>query len=324
MLKDDVERAMPMLRITADDDTPRLHGAATPLLPVLRHALASDPGPVTIMVHGFKYAPGVAGRCPHASIFARDVTPVRGREISWPRHLGLRGQRGEGLGISFGWPAHCSIWQAHARAEQAGVALARMVTMIRDLSPRRPVHVVAHSLGARVALAAVRAGQPGAITRTILLAAAEYGETARAALSSDAGRQTQVLNVTSRENDLFDFLMERAVASHHPGDRMLGHFPTHLPNMVTLQLDDPEALAALRRAGYPIAPPERRVCHWSPYLRAGVFPLYCAFLSGEMPLPVLRAALPEAPAPRWSRLLPLRALPASRASRDAPHGVTQA
>jgi hypothetical protein len=83
---------------------------------------------------------------------------------------------------------------------------------------------------------------------------------------------------------------------------MLGAGTVALPNLTTLQLDDAASLAALRRAGYRIAPPARLVCHWSPYLRPGVFPLYRAVLDGALGLGQLRALLPEQGAPRWSRL----------------------
>ncbi|WP_040604273.1 esterase/lipase family protein [Sagittula stellata] len=297
---------MPMLRITVTDGEPRLHGATTPLSPTLRRALAEDPGPVTVMVHGYKYLPGHPKHCPHRTIFARVPSVTDPRVVSWPRHLGLRGQHGEGLGISFGWMARGTIWDAHAEALVAGHALARLVAEIRRIAPARPVNLVAHSLGARVALTAIGYGNPGAVSRAVLLAAAEYAGVACSALSGASGQATQVLNVTSRENDLYDFLLERLVPPTIPQDRMLGHGTPRLPNLVTLQLDDPTSLKTLRAAGFPIAEPQRLVCHWSPYLRAGVFPLYAAFLSNDLPLGRLRALLPETGTPRWSRILPRR------------------
>ncbi|WP_300443670.1 alpha/beta hydrolase [uncultured Mameliella sp.] len=289
-----------MLRITVTENGTRLHGDDAPVLPALADALAADTGPVTIMVHGYKYQPGHPVHCPHASLMSPAPHAEDRRVVSWPARLGLQDR----VAISFGWQARGSIWAAHRRAALAGEALAALVREIRRLAPRRPVNVIAHSLGARVALAAVRAGAPGAITRAALLAAAEYGEVARRTLDSAKGGQTQVLNVTSRENDVFDFLLERLVPPAHPGDRMLGHGGVNLPHMVTLQLDDAQSLAALRGLGFPIAPPDRLICHWSPYLREGVFPLYRAILSGDLTLDRLRAVLPTACAPRWSRLRP--------------------
>ena len=91
-----------------------------------------------------------------------------------------------------------------------------------------------------------------------------------------------------------------------PSVRVWGHGDLYSGGklLVTLQLDDAQSLAALRGLGFPIAPPDRLICHWSPYLREGVFPLYRAILSGDLTLDRLRAVLPTACAPRWSRLRP--------------------
>lgn len=295
---------MPMLCVTVTDTDPRLHGADGPLRPALASALAADTGPVTIMVHGYKYQPGHPVHCPHASLLSPEPRTSGWKIVSWPERLGLHGERGQGLAISFGWRARGSIWAAHRRAETAGRALAALVRDIRRHAPARSINIVAHSLGARVALTAIRSAPPGAITRAVLLAAAEYGETAARTLDSAAGQKTEVLNVTTRENDLYDFILECLVRPQRRGDRMLGHGGLRHQRMVTLQLDDSRSLAALRNEGFPIAAPERLICHWSPYLRAGVFPLYRAVLTGEMPLDRLRALLPDDCAPRWSRLRP--------------------
>ncbi|PYG27748.1 alpha/beta hydrolase [Pelagimonas varians] len=292
---------MPMLRISVEDDHPRLHGSSTPLGPTLRHALSCDPGPVKIMIHGYKYLPGHPIFCPHDGILSRAPRREGPRVVSWPRHLGLRGQQGEGLGISFGWAARGKIWAAYDQADSAGNALALLLADIQRIAPGRCVQLIAHSLGGRVALKAVKQSQPGDVSHAILLAAAEFGSVAKAALTTKAGQQVAVLNVTSRENDLYDFMLERLVRGEGPNRRTLGHGCTRLPNMATLQLDDLRSIAALRQAGYPIAPPQRRVCHWSPYLRPGVFPLYRAFLTGKLPVPHLRAVLPTEIEPRWAR-----------------------
>lgn len=295
---------MPILRVTVTENRPSLHGASVSLRAALRSGLAADPGPVTVMLHGYKYQPGHPVHCPHTSLFARKPERRNAKIVSWPHHLGLRAQHGEGLGLAFGWAARGSIWDAYKTAEHAGQALACLLSDIRQMAPERPIHLVGHSLGARVALCAVRDSAPGTVTRAILLAAAVYGGTARDALCSDAGRQTDVLNVTSRENDIYDYLMERLVPPDTAGDRMLGHGGHNIPNMVTLQLDDGESLQRLSHAGFPIAAPSRRICHWSPYLRRGVFALYRAYLSGALSAHSLRGLLPTAPAPRWSRLRP--------------------
>ncbi|WP_425098615.1 hypothetical protein [Tropicibacter sp. S64] len=296
---------MPLLRVTTSETGPALHGASAPLLPSLRRALQSDAGPVTVMIHGYKYLPGDPLHCPFIGILARTPDRPGGRVLSWPRHLGLRGQQGEGLGISFGWAARGSIRTAWQAADAAGADLARLLAQVRQLAPARPVHVVGHSLGARVALSAIRRCLPGTLRTAILLAGAEFQSTARAALDA-GGPELRLLNVTSRENDVFDFLLECCVPAPARGERMLGYGALRHPRLATVQLDDPVCLAALRGLGFPVAPPLRRVCHWSPYLRPGVFPLYRAVMRERLDWDTLKGALPAQPMPRWSALHPFR------------------
>ena len=304
---------MPLVRITAEEEGLRLFNGSAAVAPALRAALVhpqAGAGPVVVMIHGFKYRPGHPEHCPHRTILSLARNPQIRRNLSWPRHLGFgRGRPDEGLAVAFGWEARKSLRQACRTALDAGIRLAELVTLLRSIAPARPVHIVAHSLGARVALAAMARLAPGALDTVILLTGAEFTSAARAALDSPCGRGARVLNVTSRENDVFDFLMERCVAPPEPGDQMLGLGRLRAPNLVTLQLDDPATLAALRRAGFPLAAPAGRICHWSAYLRPGVFPLYRALLSGRLSLSQLRALCPDEPAPRWSRLRPQR-LPA--------------
>lgn len=304
---------MPMLHITAQDHGPGLHDAPPSggaMRQALQQALAQDPGPVTVMLHGYKYLPGHPLHCPHSSLLAPSPVVCGPKIVSWPQHLGFDGTPGEGVGLAFGWPARGSIWQAFDRAGRAGAHLAEVLAEVRALDPNRPIHAIGHSMGARVILEALRLSAPRVVSRAVLLAAAEFHDTACAALDSPGGRTCAVLNVTSRENDLYDFMIERLIPAPRPGDRVLGFGAVARPNVVTVQIDDPQSLALLRRAGFGIAPPARRVCHWSSYRRPGVFGLYHAFVREQITLPQLRALLPEETAPRWSRLMPpLPALP---------------
>lgn len=252
--------------------------------------------PVVVMVHGWRYAPGFARDCPHGSILSLDPQPGDRRAVSWPRHLGLDGS--QGLGIALGWNAKCDPWRAHLRAGRTGVALAQIASMVHSHSGR-PVQVIAHSMGARVALSALRHVAPGHICRMILLAAAETRTQALAALATPAGQTVEVINVTTRENDLFDASFEWGI---HFGLRTsigqgLGQAQTGWHD---LWIDQTRTLVGLAALGHPFADQPRRICHWSPYLRLGTIGLYRALLDGRLPtqdLPVHR------PAPRWSRLI---------------------
>jgi len=298
---------MPLLHINSGPDGPVLHARQDAALrPALAQALRHGRGPVVIMTHGYKFAPGHGLDCPHQHILSLDPACRSWKAMSWPRGLGFgAGQRDEGTAIAFGWPGRGTIWQAYRQAEIAGAALARLIEMIARIAPERPLHLLAHSLGARVVLGALERLPEGRVARAILLSGAEFGSRAAEALSRGAGRTAEIVNVTSRENDLFDFLLERLVAPPVPGDRSLGHGLPALPRTLTLQLDHPDTLAALRRAGFEIARPKARVCHWSSYLRPGVFQFYRALVRTpeSLSLAQLRAALPAEPDPRWSRIL---------------------
>lgn len=275
----------------------RVDGAA------LAQALASLPkgAPVVVMIHGYRFAPDArGGNCPHGHIFSMQPPAQDWTAISWPRHLGLN--CGRALAIGFGWPARGQFRGACARARAAGRALAELAALVQSLDPGRAFDVVGHSLGARVALAALPHAEAGDFRRMILLAAAELRRPAQRAMASAAGRAVQVVNVTTRENDLFDFLFEWLGAAGL--DTAIGQgLREARANWLDLQLDQAASLTALARLGHVLPAPPARISHWSPYLRPGALGLYRAILDGSLPLERLRSALPERRDPRWSRLL---------------------
>ena len=295
---------MPLLQINAGRDGPVVNRTQRPLGPTLQKALQT-PGPIIIMLHGYKFAPGHHRGCPHRHILSLRPNPQCWKALSWPRALGFgAGKAQEGLGIAFGWSARGTIWQAYARAASAAGQLARLITQIRRAAPGRAVHLMAHSLGARVILSALPKLSEGSIGRVILLCGAEYKGHAVHCLNAGAGRTAEVFNITSRENDLFDFILERLIAAPVAGDRCIGAGLPDQPKAVTLQLDHAGSLAALARAGFKLPLPAGLICHWSSYLRPGVFDLYHALLRkpGSLPLAQLRATLPDRTEHRWSRL----------------------
>ncbi len=284
---------MPLLKINAD-------GAHLP--EGTRQALTKSLGqlphtaPVIICVHGYKFSPSTPAHDPHRHILALDPDHPSERAVSWPRALGF-GTRtpDEGLCIALGWEARRSIWRAYRQARLTGEALARLIWMID-----RPVQLIGHSLGARVLLSALPHVHAGAVQRAILLAAAEFQSSARTALETEAGEACEVLNITTRENDLFDRMFEMSLTPDHlcceSSPRSLGRgLGQALHHWADIQIDAVGTRRTLSRMGFDIAPPERKICHWSPYLRRGVFDFYRSALRQpeHVPLRRLRTQHPE-------------------------------
>ncbi len=253
--------------------------------------------PIVVMVHGFRFAPDAGPHCPYGHIFALQPRATHDpTAISWPQHLGLR----SGLTIGFGWQGRGFLPAVNRRALLAGRGLAQLGAIIRKIDPSRRLDVIAHSMGARVALSALNVARSEDFRRLILLAAAETRRPALRALQSPAGRAAQVINVTSRENDIFDFLYEWGAKAGL--DTAIGQgLGRDLPNWLNLPIDQPTTLHALTRLGYPLPMPPKRFCHWSPYSRAGVFALYRALIEDSLDMGDLLKALPQGF--RWERLL---------------------
>ena len=259
--------------------------------------------PIVVMIHGYRFSPRIPEASPHRHILSLAPDPAAQRAMSWPRALGFTENGDEGLAVAFGWHARGGLRAAYARAAGAGAELAALVDAL-VLAARRPVAMIGHSLGARVALAAMQRAAPGSVGRVVLLSAAELQGRAEAAIASPAGMLAEVVNVTSRENDPYDLGLELILSGGR--QRALG-FGLGQPrrNWVDLQIDDPDTLDSLRRLGFSIEGRASRACHWSPYLRAGLFAVWRTVLCqpAALPLPLLAMARPERPARRWSRLI---------------------
>lgn len=288
---------MALVVLNDDQDTPAALWQAVRALP---------PGaPVVVMIHGYRFSPHSPQHDPHAHILALNPREGGRRVVSWPRALGFAeaDDPREGLAIAFGWEARGNLRAAYGRAGDAGARLARIIDRIAQTCGR-PAGLIGHSLGARVALTALGEAGPDAVRRVILLAAAELRARAALALDSPAGRGAEVINVTSRENDLFDLGMELALTGGVR--RALGFgLAEARENWLDLQIDDAGTLQALHGMGFRVSGQALRCCHWSPYLRGGVFQLYQSALRDPdgLPLRLLRRHLPAEAAPRWSRLL---------------------
>ncbi|MCB2116434.1 MAG: alpha/beta hydrolase [Rhodobacteraceae bacterium] len=286
---------MTLVHVNAEGCLWRMRDPGGPDLAGLLAALPPD-RPVPILIHGFRYGPGIAGRDPHETILSHHPRLPDG-DLPWPPHLGLTGD-GPDLGIAFGWMGYGSFWSARARAAEAGLALAALIGRIRTLSPGRRVTVLAHSLGARVLLSALPATTPGDIARAILLFPAVLRTEVDAALATRGGRATEIVNVTSRENRIFDLFVSFLASGGLDRPAGGGHAARHA-GWADLGLDCAETLAHLNLLGFAIGGRERRICHWSSYMRPGVFALYRALIAEPEALSLHRLL----PLPRTSEAL---------------------
>jgi len=292
---------MAVIRINASPSGLSLHDSAQPVTARL-HDMANRTGPVVILIHGYKYIPGSSQFCPHHKIFGNHAN-------GWPEQLGFVEDAPEqGLCIALGWHARGALKSMYRRAQRLGKSIAELVLLLRRQNPQRAIHLVAHSLGSEACLGALTHLPAGAISRIVLLTGASYKRRAEVLLNTPAGRSAEVLNVTSRENDVFDALFEQIVPCETGRDRTIGQ-GIDVPNAVTVQIDCAQTLARLHSLGFAIAPARRRVCHWSTYTRPGLMDFYARFLRApeHLPLALVASAARADVAPRWSRLFALPA-----------------
>ncbi len=297
---------MPIVRINALHGRAELHRNRRPVFRALQQTRDTK-GPVIIMTHGYKYRPDAKNACPHRHILSLQPQTTPWYSPSWPQQLGFgAGFDDEGLAIAFGWDARGPLWSAHRRTVSAGQVLARVINDLHRLNPDRPIHFIGHSMGTELALEALHHVSPGSLNRIISMTGAAYHTRTVQALATPAGQTAEFINITSRENDLFDLMFEWLIQPPDKGDRSIGN-GLEAKNAVTLQIDCDATLDHLSSLICPVAAPQRRVCHWSSYTRPGVLRVYNALLRNpeHLCLATLRRGLPAQSNGRWSRLFAL-------------------
>lgn len=273
-----------------------INSGATPSWTELDQGLDALPprAPVVIMTHGLRYCPSDPENDPHQLILSPEDTGRCWKAVSWPQSLNLT----DGMTIGFGWSARKSVWNAYHEAPQAARDLAQLVRHIREASPDRPIHMIGHSLGARVILQSLPHVQAGDVQRAVLLSPAEFADNARAALDCPAGRSAEVFSILSRQNTAFDLLLRAAMP--HLG-ATLGRAGPQQYNWLDLRIDHAPSRRALEAFGHRVADNSRRVCHWSGYLRDGVWPFYRDLLTRPdlTPMGMLAAHMAVPDRPDW-------------------------
>jgi hypothetical protein len=333
------------LRLRPDpgaESAPR-HGAAAPDLRGL--AAAAADGPTVVMLHGWRYDPALSAADPHPLLYRDGPVPAArsrgGRVASWPVGLDLRDG---GLAVGYGWRArypHLAAFRgagcngfaaAYREAGRAGAALAPLLAALGE-ARAAPVDVFAHSLGARVALCALRAlaeaGCADALSRLgrlILMGPAVFAGEARAALAACdrlGVAAPQIYAFHARGNAAFDALFAFAAPPEaERGDGPLGRagLGERRPGWIDLAFDDPAAVAAFARLGVGLAPAASGPCHWSFYARPGAMALHRAILArapGFCPEGLRAAAAPETAPARPAARFGWSPRPAARAAAPA-------
>ncbi|WP_424975147.1 alpha/beta hydrolase [Dinoroseobacter sp. S124A] len=289
---------MPVLNLTVTPEDIRPAQSGRSLNAALGRAAArgDSTAPIVLLLHGYRYSPLRGPSNPHDSLYATMpcAQSLPRRKGSWPMALGFRdAETDPGLCLPVGWDARGRFAEAFGAAEQVGARLAALITRLNRQFPARPIHVMAHSLGARVVLAAM-ARLPGAmIQRVILLAPADLADHAETVLGCPGAQGVEVLQISPTENWLFDRLLEQALRRHPQAGPALGRRPPEAERWVSLTLDSDAELANLAALGHAVAPRHHRVCHWSAYLRDGAMDLYSALLTERGPRALRELAPPR-------------------------------
>lgn len=215
--------------------------------------IAAD-APICLMVHGFQYDPRAPvsrdrGRAsnPHAQIYHFNEDDPKVERVAhttpWPLRLGFAPDDGEsGLAVAFGWASDPTYargdwrdWLSRLRWSEAGaetyyatayrtapiasVGLAATIEALAQVFPNREIDIVAHSLGARVALRALRKlsetnrGEPlQHVGRVILLSAAPHWLDAQRAIGA-------IAHVSRMRPQIFNMMVSRDAALSRWGSR---------------------------------------------------------------------------------------------------------
>ena len=235
---------------------------------------------IVVMVNGFDYDPTEKGDDnPHRTLFEDWSRRVSAEDEEW-RCFGfgwysaeLEPQSWLGSLIRGHWNPYRWGWEL---SEKAGGILAGVIHSHLRVEPQSEICIIAHSMGARVALCALGQLETGCVRRTLLLNGSEYSQTARR-----IARYTEcsVLNVVVEADDVLGKL-GRVFAPEAFIEAVVGQAGLLDPpdNWLDIRLDDEATRDRAKESGYADLQgdnPDRIADHWYSYTHDpnwGLFP----------------------------------------------------
>ncbi len=125
------------------------------------------------------------------------------------------------LGYATGLRALPDMQAPYDKAGREANGLAYLINQLRIITPDSPVDVVAHRLGARVAIMAVKIARSKMWRRLLLSNALEYSARTLAALDRPMGAHLTCYNIVANNHSLTPFLFDRFGPKPGPMDRAI-------------------------------------------------------------------------------------------------------
>ncbi|MEM7243128.1 MAG: hypothetical protein AAF429_13175 [Pseudomonadota bacterium] len=215
-----------------------------------RAAGADAAHPMVMMIHGQGFDPGIRRADPYRTIFAYDPYGDRiadyWRLQSWVhRFKDAAAAPANALMIGYGWQAcapdfvtSANLNEVARKAVTEAQFFSQFICRLRQMAPKRRLHVLAHGLGAKVVLRALEQTPNMRIDRLVMLDAVALISDGLLAMNAKAGHKTALYNIYDRPTTrmrFFDKYCEKA----GPLDHVLGFgFPFQRHRWVDVPLVD--------------------------------------------------------------------------------------